>query len=268
MEKGKGKRSPCLEKIRYMPYRPSFYHVDPIPPLISLQWINSMQPATYVIIVYVPYSCVGGRQLHEWVPVCLAFKLRATLDKGPGTNWKQIEPQIGPFFTFKRIFFLKVQWVCLKAWGLIWGCNIKFVWLTYERIRLTFGFFSLLIFLMVFLIFCFHFHFVHLEGLKCSLSSMHLARIYKTNHVNSRIDQKNGRVGVLSTLSSIHRCVFHFHRIWATKIKDNNEKEQKTKKWTTLDCILHIGSPNHELFFKFFFCLNQLVFPPKWCHVS
>jgi hypothetical protein len=87
-----------------------------------------MQPATYVIIiVYVPYSCVGGRQLHELVPVCLAFKLRATLDKGPGTqssgtNWKQIEPRIGPFFTFKRTFFLKVPCMRLKAWG---GSNLR-----------------------------------------------------------------------------------------------------------------------------------------------
>jgi hypothetical protein len=119
-----------------------------------------MQPATYVIIVYVPYSCVAGRQLHEWVSVCLTFKLRATLDKGPGTkspgtNWKQIEPRIGPLFTFKRTFFLKVQWVCLKAWGPIWGSNIKFLRLTCERIRLTFGFFSLLLFFHGFFYFLF-----------------------------------------------------------------------------------------------------------------
>jgi hypothetical protein len=49
---------------------------------------------------------------------------------------------------------------------------------------------------MIFLIYCFHFHFVHLDwkGWKCTLSSNHLARIHKTNHVNSKIDQKMGEL--------------------------------------------------------------------------
>jgi hypothetical protein len=36
-------------------------------------------------------------------------------------------------------------------------------------------------------------------------------------------------------------------------VKENNEKEQKTKKWATLDPSLHFGSPNHELSFKLLF---------------
>jgi hypothetical protein len=69
--------------------------------------------------------------------------LGATLDKGPrtkspGTTLKQFEPWIEPFFTFKNIKISKVQWVSLKTWGPIWGSNIKNVWLTCERIRLTF----------------------------------------------------------------------------------------------------------------------------------
>jgi hypothetical protein len=31
------------------------------------------------------------------------------------------------------------------------------------------------------------------------------------------------------------------------------------KKWTILDPSLHFGSPNHELSFKLFLSLNQLV---------
>jgi hypothetical protein len=76
--------------------------------------------------------------------------LRATLDKGsgtknPGTNFKQIEPWIGPFFTLKKttVFPQFFQWACLKGRGLIWGFNIKNVWLTCERIKLIFGLFSL-----------------------------------------------------------------------------------------------------------------------------
>jgi hypothetical protein len=41
------------------------------------------------------------------------------------------------------------------VWGPIWGSNIKSVWSTYERIMLTFDFFSFLQFFMSFFIFCF-----------------------------------------------------------------------------------------------------------------
>jgi len=90
--------------------------------------------------------------------------LRATLDKDPGTkspqtNLKHIEPWIGPFITFLKTLFPKLQWVCLKAWGPIWELNIKNVRLTYERIRLIFFFCLFFSFFMIFLIFYFHFHF-------------------------------------------------------------------------------------------------------------
>jgi len=73
--------------------------------------------------------------------------LRAILDKGPwtkslGTNLKQIEPWIGPFFTLKKTLFLKGTMSVSKTWGLIWRPNIKNVWLTCEKIKLTFGLFS------------------------------------------------------------------------------------------------------------------------------
>jgi len=100
----------------------------------------------------------------EWQ--CVDVMFRATLNKGLGTksvktNLKQIQPWIGPFFTLKNTFKKKVQWLCLKAWGPIWGSNIKNVWLIRERIRLI-----LVFFFMVFFSFYFHFHFVHLERLK------------------------------------------------------------------------------------------------------
>jgi hypothetical protein len=113
-------------------------------------------------------------------------------------------------------------------------------------------------------------------------------RIHKINHVNFEIDLKWGSCN--NILNQLHVC--HPHRIWATRIKENNLKEQKnkemnnlghyltlwfsnlwapkkwatldpslhfvsfkpwaTKKWATLDPSLHFGSPNHELFFKLF----------------
>jgi len=37
---------------------------------------------------------------------------------------------------------------------------------------------------------------------------------------------------------------------------------------TALECSLHLGS-NYKLYFlAFFFGLNQLIFPPKWCHAG
>lgn len=90
----------------------------------------------------------------------------------------------------KNPVFPKVQWVCLEASGSIQRSNIKNVWLTCERIRLTFGLFSLL--LHGFKKFLFHFHFVHLERIGTTLSNNHLVRINKIDHVNSRIDKKKG----------------------------------------------------------------------------
>jgi hypothetical protein len=36
-----------------------------------------------------------------------------------------------------------------------------------------------------------------------------------------------------------------------------------------LEPSLHLGSPNHELFFELNVCgLNQFIFLQKWCHVG
>jgi hypothetical protein len=79
--------------------------------------------------------------------------------------------------------------VYLKAWGPIWGSNIKNVWLTCKRIRSTSGlFFSVLSWF--FLIFCFHFHFVHLGRVENAFSLTTILWDSIVNHVNSKIDQK------------------------------------------------------------------------------
>jgi hypothetical protein len=58
---------------------------------------------------------------------------------------------------------------------------------------------------------------------------------------------------------SIACLPFSLPRLW----KNNGEK-WKTKKWTTLDPSLQVGSPNHELSFKVFFLgLDQFGFPSK-----
>jgi hypothetical protein len=49
----------------------------------------------------------------------------------------------------------------------------------------------------------------------------------------------------------IHKCVFHFHKIWATRGKE------------ALDPSLHFGSPNHELSFKLFFWFGPIGVPSK-----
>jgi hypothetical protein len=80
--------------------------------------------------------------------------------------------------------------------------------------------------------------------------------------VNFRIGQIIGGAGVLLTMSSIHRCIFHSHKIWATRIKENNEKEPIfLKKWINLNLNLHFGSPNHEL--SYFFWSGPIGFPSK-----
>ncbi len=78
-------------------------------------------------------------------------------------------------------------------------------------------------------------------------------KIHKTSHVNSRNDKKNGGVGVLSTISSIHKCVFHSHKNQATRVKKNSEKKKKNKEMNSL-------GPNHEVVF---FLSGLVSFPPK-----
>ncbi len=153
----------------------------------------------------------------------------------------------------------------LKAWGPIQGSNIKNVWLTCKRIRLTSGLFSLLLlFFHDFFNFLFSLPFHALgKGWKCILSNNHLVKIHKVSHDNFKLIKNEG-VCVLSTMPSIHICIFYSHRNWATRIKKNNEKE-KTKKWATSDLSLHFDSPNHVLSFKlfFFFWFRPIGFPSK-----
>jgi hypothetical protein len=72
---------------------------------------------------------------------------------------------------------------------------------------------------------------------------------------------KNGGVGVLSTMSSIHKCIFHSHRIWTTRVKKNNEEEQKNEQpWTlAYTLVLHTMSFPWSCFFWF----GPIGFPSK-----
>jgi hypothetical protein len=90
---------------------------------------------------------------------------------------------------------------------------------------------------MGFFCFYFHFHFVHLERLKMFSFYQSPCENPKTNHVNSRIDKKMWKhiASVLSTMSSINEFVSHSHRIWTTRIKENNLKGQKMKKLAPLN---------------------------------
>ncbi len=146
-----------------------------------------------------------------------------TLNKGlrtksPGTNLKQIEPCIGPFFTLdlsshsKKHFFSNE---CLKVWGSIPRSNIKKLWLTCEKIRLTFGLFF---FSWFFLSFVFIFILCTWKGWKCTPFNNHL--VGSTKPTMSILELvKNGGVGVLSITSSIHSMLFIF-----TKFEQQGEK--------------------------------------------
>jgi hypothetical protein len=89
--------------------------------------------------------------------LCYPARIRVTLDKCPQTNLKQIEPWIGSFFTLRKTFFPKLQWVCIKAWVKFEVPNIKNVWLTCERIKLIFGLFCFLFVVQGFFLFFFFF---------------------------------------------------------------------------------------------------------------
>jgi hypothetical protein len=150
----------------------------------------------------------------------------------------------------------------------------KNVWLDMRKIRLTFGFFLSSSFLSwFFLIFLLSLSFHELGNIENALFlTITLWRSTKLIILTLELI-KNGGVGVLSTMSSIRKGIFHSHKIWTMRIKKglkkNSEENKKTKKWATLDHNLHFGSTNHELSFKmFFFGMDQLVFLPKWCHVG
>jgi hypothetical protein len=54
-------------------------------------------------------------------------------------------------------------------------------------------------------------------------------RIHKSSHVNSGIDQNRG-AGLLSTMSSIYSMFFILTKFEQEGLKNNNEREKKTKK--------------------------------------
>lgn len=69
---------------------------------------------------------------------------KATLDKGlgtksSGTNFNQIEPWIGPLCTLKKTFFSYGTMSVSKSLGSNLKVQYQNVWLTCQRIMLTFG---------------------------------------------------------------------------------------------------------------------------------
>ncbi len=61
--------------------------------------------------------------IFEWFTTLIQFLILKWIFRQGSKDWTQ-EPWIGPFFTFKKTAFPKVQWVCLKALGPIQGFNI------------------------------------------------------------------------------------------------------------------------------------------------
>jgi len=119
------------------------------------------------------------------------------------------------------------------------------VWLTYEKIRPIFYFSSFFHFFMVFFYVCFFFIFFW----KCISSSNHHVKI----PIMSTFQLiKNGRAGVLSTMSSIYSMSSIFTEFEQHRYQKNSEK-RKPKKWATLNPSLDFGFPNHELYFKLFY---------------
>jgi hypothetical protein len=166
-----------------------------------------------LLIKFYKVNTKKGRWFNgEWQFVDVMF--RAILDKGPRTknirtNLKQIENWTRPFLTLKKTFKKKVQWMCLKAWGPIWGSNIKKIWLTYERIRLNLLFFFPWFFLISILtsILC------TWKDWKCSffLATTLWGSTKPTMLTLKLIYKKWGStIRVLSTMPSINKFVFHF----------------------------------------------------------
>jgi hypothetical protein len=70
---------------------------------------------------------------------------------------------------------------------------------------------------------------------------------------------QNEGASMLSTMSSIHSISSILTEFEQERLK-KTVKQNKTKKWATLDHSLHFVSSNHELSFKLFLKnLDQLV---------
>jgi len=132
--------------------------------------------------------------------------MKATLDKGPGTrspgtNLKQIEPWIGPFFTFFFSFF----YVCLSPrlssslvlFSLEWESIHRFL-VNPNPLPLMKIDASTLHFLPHL---PFYLHFVHLKKLCIPFFfSNHLVRILKISHANFLIGPKWGSWSALNNV--------------------------------------------------------------------
>jgi hypothetical protein len=73
--------------------------------------------------------------------------------------------------------------------------------------------------------------------------------IYKSIHVNTRHAQ-NEMMGVFSTMSSIHKMSSILAQFQLKKQMNFFLKTNKNDQMKTLDPSLHLGSPNHKLFFE------------------
>ncbi len=96
----------------------------------------------------------------------------------------------------------------------------------------------------------------------------HFVKIHKTNHVNSRMGQKwKSRCvlnNVFNPIHSLSSILTKFEKENGLKKPMKNKKKQKNEQPWTLTYILVL-----QIISSFFlFCLNQLVFPPKWCHAN
>jgi hypothetical protein len=106
------------------------------------------------------------------------------------------------------------------------------------------------------------------KGWKCIPSNNHLARIHKTNHVNSKIGQMKELV-CFYTMSLIHSMSSFSQHLSKKGKRKQLKRGKKTKKLATLDLNIHFDFPIHELSCKLLFCCpDQLVFFSKWCHVN
>jgi hypothetical protein len=96
-------------------------------------------------------TSASGSAKYLWYPA----RIRVALDKGSGTNLKQIEPWTGSFFTLRKHFFLRYN-ECVQRLGVQFeGSNIKNVIDMWDPIFGLFLFFFC--FHSVFFKFLFHF---------------------------------------------------------------------------------------------------------------
>jgi hypothetical protein len=110
---------------------------------------------------------------------------------------------------------------------------------------------------MIFLIFCFHFHFVHLGKAEnaFSLSTILRGSIKLAMLILKLIKKWGSWCALNNALDS------YMHLLFSQKLSNKDKrkrwKKKKTKKLATWNPSLHFGSPNHVLSFELFFSLFQ-----------